>query len=64
MNPCNPPKSAHRLMSRPEIQMIGIAKNDLRVQILAIRSRGKMPLTVACVPTGIKTGVSTSPCAV
>src|ERR1700681_487279 len=28
------------------------------------RSRGSSPLTVACVPTGINTGVSISPCAV
>src|ERR1051326_7797329 len=28
------------------------------------RSRARTPLTVACVPTGMKTGVSTSPCAV
>src|SRR5580704_11309735 len=27
-------------------------------------SRGRIPFTVACVPTGMKTGVSTSPCAV
>jgi len=29
-----------------------------------IRSRGSRPLTVACVPTGMKTGVSMSPWAV
>ncbi len=29
-----------------------------------MRSRGSRPLTVACVPTGMNTGVSTSPCAV
>ena len=62
MNSCNPPK--WRITSRP-----GRTKRwyVLPRMIGARRSRssdGLTALTVACVPTGMKTGVSTTPCAV
>ena len=44
--------------------MIGIAENDLGVQIPHQIALARTPLTAACVPTGMNTGVSTSPCAV
>ena len=51
----------NRLMPGPQIQMIGVAKNNGTP-----RSSGKIPLreplTVACVPTGMKIGVGMSPC--
>ena len=43
--------------------MIGVAQNDLRAGIV-LELRGRSPLTVACVPTGMNTGVSMVPCAV
>ena len=42
--------------------MVGVAEHDLRAEPRS--SSGSTPLTVAFVPTGMKAGVGTSPCAV
>ena len=44
--------------------MIGISKNDLRLEYLLLNRGYEYPLTVPAVPTGIKIGVSIFPCAV
>ena len=62
MHSTHPP---HQLMPRPQIEMIRIRQNDLR----ALPPRQSPPahpartaFTEAAVPTGINTGVSTTPC--
>ena len=50
------------LGARPQHQMIGVAEHDIgagRAHIV-----GCTPLTLACVPTGMKAGVRTRPCGV
>ena len=52
----------HDLGARAEEQVVGVGKHDLGAQLAS--SRGATALTVALVPTGMKHGVSTSPCGV
>ena len=57
-----PAQLANPLMTGTQIQMVGIAEQDLTPN--SCKSRGNTALTVPCVPTGMKQGVSTTPCGV
>ena len=63
MKRCSPPSSAIELVAGPQGEVVGVAEDDLRAGVARACS-GVRPLTVACVPTGMKTGVSTAPCGV
>ena len=52
-----------QIVAGPQIQVIGVAEQDLRRRALS-RSRCVTPFTAPCVPTGMNAGVSTSPCGV
>ena len=59
-----PAQLAHQLVPRSQIEMVGIAQNDLRAQMFRTRSSRMScgtAFTVPAVPTGMKAGVSTSP---
>jgi len=51
--------SADDLAAWAEVQVVGVAKQDLRARLSDLL--GERPLTVAWVPTGMKTGVRISP---
>ncbi len=55
-----PAELGDQRVAGPEVQVVGVAEHDLRTERLAPR-RGSSVLTVAFVPTGMKTGVRTSP---
>ena len=55
-----PAELADQFMSGAQEEVIGVGQDDFGVK-LALDIALIMPLTVACVPTGIKTGVSIVP---
>ncbi len=54
---------ADALGAGPQRQVIGVAEDDARAQRARDRADDSA-LTLACVPTGMNTGVSIGPCAV
>jgi len=58
-----PTQPADGLMPRAQIQMVGVGQQDLHAEIVGEVALAE-PLTVAWVPTGMKTGVSMVPCGV
>ena len=60
MKRCSPPSVADQLVPGPQVQVVGVGEDDLRRRRLQFGSRVSA-LTVACVPTGMKTGVATLP---
>ena len=67
--PVNPTHPPHQLMPRPQIKMIGIRQDNLRPGKTSLFPRRcsssrlcGTAFTLAAVPTGINTGVSTTPC--
>ena len=63
MNRCTPPSLRTVLDSGPQIEVVGVAEQNLHARVLRA-CPAETPFTVATVPTGMKTGVSTSPCGV
>ena len=51
-----------QLVAGPQVEVVGVGQHQARAQFVQLR--GVTALTVACVPTGAKTGVSSSPCGV
>ena len=63
MKRCRPPSARDQRVAGPQVQVVGVAEDDLRAD--APRDRGaSRALTAPCVPTGMNTGVSTMPCGV
>ena len=57
-----PAELGDQLVAGPEVQVVRVAEHDLRARA---RELARVePLTVAFVPTGMKAGVWTRPCAV
>jgi hypothetical protein len=54
-----PAELAHELVSRSQIEVVGVAEEDLRA--VPSISEGSSVFTVAWVPTGMNAGVSTAP---
>ena len=54
---------AHDFVARAQMQVVGVGELDLCADALQILSARDAPLIAACVPTFIKTGVWTVPCA-
>ena len=54
--------STRHVVARAQVQVVGVGEDHLRAP--ARRSLGSSAFTVASVPTGMKHGVSTSPCGV
>ena len=61
--PVQSPVLPDQIVARPQVEMVGVAQDDLRAGLLE-PAPGVMALTVPWVPTGMKTGVRTSPWAV
>ena len=57
-----PAELLDELRAGAEVQVVGVAEDDLRAELLELAR--STALTVARVPTGMKTGVSMTPCAV
>ena len=53
---------ADQFVAGPQIQMVSIRKKDLYAEVFEVLLR--LPFTVAAVPTGMKAGVSITPCGV
>ena len=63
MKPWMPPSAPENFRTRSEQQMIGVGEEDLGAGVFE-RLAVNCAFTVACVPTGMKSGVCTSLCKV